>query len=185
MIVESNNNLAKWGEEFWPKKRISLGGCSGSLNRAQLIRSWERERESGIVGWNIQKQLIRRQVRERERWMKLEGSSQVIWNPEANIMLTSTIQWFWMNEPPVFNYVRFVLFKADPLILIVFFPLQRLATIASVENSDIGVNLDLPDPFPLGHVGTLGKRKRKNTTSALISLVEKSDQHDPFLLAHV
>ena len=68
---------------------------------------------------------------------------------------------------------------------IVFFPLQRLATIASVENSDIGVNLDLPDPFPLGHVGTLGKRKRKSTTSAIISLVEIGDQPDPFLLAHV
>ena len=104
-------------------KENSLGGCSGSSSRAQLIRSWERERESGIVGWNIQKQLIRRQVRERERWMKSEGSSQVIWNPEANIMLMSTIQWFWMNEPPVFNYVRFVLFKADPLIL--FFPITE------------------------------------------------------------
>ena len=71
-----------------------------------------------------------------------------------------------MNEPPVFNYVRFVLFKADPLIL--FFPITEACNnrSSSVENSNIGVNLDLPDPIPIGHVGTLGKRKRKNTTSA-------------------
>ena len=67
----------------------------------------------------------------------------------------------WMSLP--FSITSDFFFSGQ-ILWYCFFPLQRLATIASVENSDIGVNLDLPDPFPLGHVGTLGKRKRKITT---------------------